>query len=153
MKRFKFSLEEVLSYKQQILESLQIEQGELLRRAEEQRRVLERSRTVYADYGAEYARRCAEGLSASDVMMYQMGLRAQEKEIERESHRLQERLNAVEEKKKEVVEAKKETSTLEKLRENKLEDYNKAAAKLEEQFIEEFVSTLRSVKDSDHQSA
>ena len=39
-----------------------------------------------------------------------------------------------------VVEATKEVSSLEKLEEGQLEEYNKVAMKHEEQFIEEFVS-------------
>ena len=42
-----------------------------------------------------------------------------------------------------MVEAKKETASLEKLREKKLDLYNKEAAKAEERFLEEFVSTTR----------
>ena len=75
--------------------------------------------------------------------MYQNGLRAGEQEIQRETRRLEE-LQAVEEKKREaVVEAKKETSSIEKLKEKKLDAYQKAVAKSEELFIEEFVSTAR----------
>ena len=39
----------------------------------------------------------------------------------------------------------KETATLEKLKEHKLEDYRKAEQKDEEQRIEEFVSTTRAM--------
>ena len=42
-------------------------------------------------------------------------------------------------KKEEVIEAKTDTSKFEKLKEKKVEEYNKAAAKEEESFIEEFV--------------
>ena len=55
-----------------------------------------------------------------------------------------EKLKAQEEKKRaEVVEARKETSSIEKLREKKLAAYHKALEKSEEQFIEEFVSAAR----------
>ena len=43
----------------------------------------------------------------------------------------------------EVVEAKKDTSSIEKLREKKLDSYNKAVQKSEELIIEEFVTTAR----------
>lgn len=51
-----------------------------------------------------------------------------------------------EKKRQEVVEAKKETSSIEKLKEHKLEEYNKAVQKQEEQFIEEFVSTKNAME-------
>ena len=78
-----------------------------------------------------------------EALMYQNGLRAAEQEIQRETRRLEE-LPAEEEKKREaVVEAKKDTSSIEKLKEKKLDAYRRAEAKSEETFIEEFVSTMR----------
>ena len=64
-------------------------------------------------------------------------------EIQRETLRLEALREAEEKKREEVVEAKKETSSIEKLKERKLEDYNKAVLKSDEQFIEEFVSSTR----------
>ena len=43
------------------------------------------------------------------------------------------------------MEAKKETATIEKLKEHKLDDYRKAEQKAEEQRIEEFVTTTRAM--------
>ena len=55
-----------------------------------------------------------------------------------------EELEAEAEKRREaMVEAKKETSSIEKLKEMKLEAYHKEEAKSEELFIEEFVSSTR----------
>lgn len=42
-----------------------------------------------------------------------------------------------------MVDAKKDTSSIEKLREKKLEAYNKAVQKSEEALIDEFVTTKR----------
>ena len=47
-------------------------------------------------------------------------------------------------KRQEVVEAKKETSSLDKLKEKKLDLYNKSVQKAEEILIDEFVSSARS---------
>ena len=61
-----------------------------------------------------------------------------------EAHQLLQDLQKQEEaKRKEVVEAKKDTSSIEKLREKKLEVYNKAVQKSEENLIDEFVTTKR----------
>lgn len=66
-----------------------------------------------------------------------------ERQIE-EAHQLLRDLQKQEEaKRKEVVEAKKDTSSIEKLREKKLEVYNKAVQKSEENLIDEFVTTKR----------
>ena len=42
-----------------------------------------------------------------------------------------------------MVDAKIDTSSIEKLKEHKLEDYNKAVQKAEENLIDEFVSSAR----------
>lgn len=143
MKKFKFSLDTVLSYKQQVLEALQGEHALALAAVREQEALLERLWQQYRDYNAEYRRRAEEGLLLTEALMYQNGLRAAEREIQLETARLEE-LRAEEEKRREkVVEAKKDTSSIEKLKEKKLDDYHRAEAKSEEAFIEEFVSTMR----------
>ena len=143
MKKFKFSLDTVLSYKQQVLEALQGEHALALAAVREQETLLENLWQQYRDYNAEYRRRAEEGLPLTEALMYQNGLRAAEQEIQRETQRLEE-LRAEEEKRREkVIEAKKDTSAIEKLREKKLDAYHKAEAKSEEAFIEEFVSTMR----------
>ncbi len=143
MKKFKFSLDTVLSYKQQVLEALQGEHALALAAVREQEALLEDLWQEYRDYNAEYRRRAEEGLPLTEALMYQNGLRAAEQEIQRETRRLEE-LRAEEEKRREkVVEAKKDTSSIEKLKEKKLDAYHKAEAKSEEAFIEEFVSTMR----------
>ena len=143
MKKFKFSLDTVLSYNQQVLEALQGEHALALAAVREQETLLEDLWQEYREYNAEYRRRAEEGLVLTEALMYQNGLRAAEQEIQRQTQRLEE-LRAEEEKKRErVVEAKKDTSSIEKLKEKKLDAYHKAEAKSEEAFIEEFVSTMR----------
>ncbi len=143
MKKFKFSLDTVLSYKQQVLEALQGEHALALAAVRAQEELLEDLWQGYRDYNAEYRQRAEEGLPLTEALMYQNGLRAAEQEIQRETRRLEE-LQAEEEKKREaVVEAKKDTSSIENLKEKKLDAYRRAEAKSEETFIEEFVSTMR----------
>ena len=143
MKKFKFALDTVLSYKQQVLDALQGEHAEILARVRNQEELLEDLWQGYRDYNAEYRQRAEEGLPLTEALMYQNGLRAAEQEIQRETRRLEE-LQAEEEKKREaVVEAKKDTSSIEKLKEKKLDAYRRAEAKSEEQFIDEFISAAR----------
>ena len=145
MKKFKFSLETVLSYKDQVLNSLRNEHGAILAAIREQEDVLDEVWRRYREYNEEFCERKRTGMSAMDAVMYQSALRAQELEIKRQTEKL-EKLQAEEEKKRnEVVEAKKETASLEKLRERKLDHYNKEIQKSEEQRIEEFVVTQRAM--------
>ena len=143
MKKFKFSLDSVLSYKQQVLESLQGEHAVILAQVREQEGVLERTWQDYRDCDAEYRQRKAEGITITDAMVYQNGLRVLERDIQRESDRLEELQKQEEAKRQEVVDAKIDTSSIEKLKEKKLDLYNKEAAKNEEVLIDEFVSSAR----------
>ena len=76
-------------------------------------------------------------------MQYEQYLRATERQIEEAVEILKQLQAEAEAKRLEVVEAKKDTSSIEKLREKKLDSYNKAVQKSEELIIEEFVTTAR----------
>ena len=143
MKKFKFSLDSVLSYKEQILESLQGEHAAILAQVREQEGVLEAVWQEYRDCDDEYRQRKAEGITIADAMFYQNGLRVLEADIQRETEKLEELKKQEEAKRQEVVDAKIDTSSIEKLKEHKLEDYNKEVQKAEESFIDEFVSSAR----------
>lgn len=143
MKKFRFPLDTVLSYKQQVLDALRGEHAAILAEVHTQEEWVEHLWQEYRAYSEEYRQRSAEGLVMTEALMYQTGLRSIEREIQRETEKL-DALRAKEEAKRaEVVEAKKETSSIEKLREKKLDAYHKAEAKSEEQFIDEFISAAR----------
>lgn len=144
MKKFKFSLDSVLSFKQQALDALRGEHAAILLEVREQEERLAAVRRQYREYNEEYCRRKTEGMTIADATMYQTGLRVLEMNIEAETVLLEEIRKKEEAKRNEVVEAKKETSSLEKLKDKKLDVYQKAAQKSEEVFIEEFVVSARS---------
>lgn len=143
MKKFKFALDSVLSYKQQVLDALKGEHAAILAQVREQEDVLEAVWRDYRGCNEEYRRRKAEGLTIMDAMFYQNGLRVLEADIQRETDRLAELRKKEEAKRQEVVDAKIDTSSIEKLKEHKLDDYNKAVQKSEENLIDEFVSSAR----------
>ena len=118
MQKFRFSLNTVLAYKQQIEDSLQSEYSAALARVREQEETLE-------------------------ALAYQGRLRAFEREIEEGEKQLKQLQEQAEEKRQAVVEARKETASLEKLKEKKLGEYNKAFSKSEELAVEEFISAVR----------
>ena len=143
MKKFRFSLETVLEYKQQVLDSLQAEHGAILAQVRQQEELIEELEAEYRHMSGEFNRRKLEGLSILDAIKYEQVLRAMEREIEEARERLRELQKQAEKKREQVVEAKKETSSIEKLREKKLEYYNKTVQKGEEALIDEFVTTKR----------
>ena len=143
MKKFKFSLDTVLSYKEQVLDALKGEHAAILVKVREQEDYLDGLWSKYRAYNAEYSQRKIEGMTILDATIYQSGLRHMETVIQQETERLETLRKEEEAKRQEVVEAKKETSSLDKLKEKKLEAYHKEEAKSEELFIEEFVSSTR----------
>ena len=93
----------------------------------------------------EFTQRKLEGINILDALNYETYLRSLERKLQEEHRKLERLRKREEEKRAQVVEARKETATLEKLKEHKLEDYRKAEQKDEEQRIEEFVSTTRAM--------
>lgn len=145
MKKFKFSLDTVLAYKQQALDAAKAEHGAILARVREQEQVVAREEQCYREYNLEYRQRKEEGLTIGEAAVYQNGLRAQEMRIQREIDRLEALKKQEEEKRAQMIEAKKESASLEKLREQKLDAYNKAVQKSEEAMIDELISRNRAV--------
>ena len=143
MKKFRFSLETVLDYKQQVLESLQIEHAAIQAKVRAQEERLRGLEEQHWELDAEFSQRKLEGIAILDAMKYAQYLRATERAIEEAEAVLEDLREQEEAKRSEVVEAKKETSSIEKLRERKLDGYNKALRKSEEAMIDELVSTKR----------
>ena len=143
MKKFRFSLETVMEYKQQILDSLQTEHGAILAKVRRQEALIEELEAAYRHLAQEFNRRKLEGISILDAMKYEQYLRSSERQLEEAYQHLAELQKQEEAKRDEVVEAKKETASIEKLREKKLENYNKTVQKGEEALIDEFVTTKR----------
>ena len=143
MKKFRFSLETVLDYKQQALDALQVEHGAILAQVKAQEAEIQEMEAAYRHLNGEFARRKLEGITIVDAMKYEQYLRAMERQLEEAYQHLELLKQQAEEKRQEVVEAKKETSSIEKLREKKLDGYNKALQKSEEAMIDELVSTKR----------
>lgn len=143
MKKFHFSLETVLDYKQQILASLQAEHGAILAQVREQEQLIEELEAEYQQMDGEFAQRKLEGIAILDAMKYEQYLRAMERQIQLALEDLAQLQKKEEAKRAEVVTAKQDTSSIEKLREKKLDHYKKAMQKNEEAMIDELVSTKR----------
>ena len=145
MKKFSFSLETVLDYKNQALDSLRMEHGAILAQVRAQEKVIEDLETEHRQSDDDFTQRKLEGINVLDAMSYEAYLRSLERKLQEEYRKLERLQKREEEKRTQVVEARKETATIEKLKEHKLEDYRKAEQKEEEKRIEEFVTTARSM--------
>ena len=145
MKKFRFSLETVLDYKNQVLDAIRAEHAAILAQVRAQEQVVENLEKEHRQVDGEFTQRKLEGLTVLDALNYEQYLRSLEREIQTEYYKLAKLRKQEEAKRAQVVEARQETATIEKLKEHKLEDYRKAEQKDEEQRIEEFVSTTRAM--------
>lgn len=143
MKRFRFQLEPVLDYKQQVLDGLMTELGTLQERARRQeRRKLDADRRL-ADYDAEFAEKRETGISVVEAMEYQSCQEVLAREARREAEELKRALKRVEEKRLQVVSARQDTLSLEKLRDIRRKEYDAALLKEEEKMIDDLTASRR----------
>ncbi|MGN0674127.1 MAG: flagellar FliJ family protein [Oscillospiraceae bacterium] len=139
MKRFEFSLNKLKGYKQQVLDREKNDLAHLRRQQQQyidEKNALEEKLRRSND---EFCEKSAQGMTIMQVTTfkgYHHSLSKQIKElelsIENMEVKVQRQLGV-------VIEATKEVSSLEKLEDKQLEEYNFKAAKAEEQFISEYV--------------
>lgn len=141
MKKFQFSLSTVLGYKQQVQEGLQNEHAQLLHRVREAEQRLEELEEAYRSCNRELREAEAKGTTVAEVLKYQSALRYWEQQIHDARAHLVQCRQAAEAKRAELVVARQETASLEKVRERKQEEYRHQVQKSEELFIEELVAS------------
>lgn len=148
MKKFSFSLDKVLDYKQQMLESVRAEHAIALAQMHQQEDVVQEAWNGYRLYNQEFCESKKTGLLITEALFYESRLRAMEAKIQQETNHLVKLREIEEQKRNVVIEVKQETASLEKLKEKKMDLYQKAVQKNEEAFIEEFVSNTRAASCS-----
>lgn len=139
MKRFEFSLNKLMGYKKQVLDR---EKNDLAHLRRQQQQMLDEkseleARLTYSNN--EFCQKSGIGMTVLQITMfksYHQSLSQQIKELEASIEKMEEK---VQKQLGVVIEATKEVSSLEKLEEKQLEEYNFMVAKQEEQFISEYV--------------
>ena len=140
MKRFEFSLNKLKGYKQQVLDR---EKHDLAHLRRQQQQYIDEKTSLEEKLrisNSEFCKKSAQGMTIMQVTTfkgYHQSLSEQIKELEKSIEsmevKVQKQLGV-------VIEATKEVSSLEKLEEKQLEEYNFRVAKADEQFIEEYVN-------------
>ncbi len=140
MKRFQFTLDKLMGYKDQVLSK---EKNDLAQLRSDQLKVISEKEEMehkLRESGEEFAEKAALGMSIMEITMFKGfhnalidQIRLKEKQISEFDDRIAKQLNV-------VVEASKDVNSLEKLRDKQLEEYRFRVNKSEEQFIEEYVS-------------
>lgn len=144
MKKFRFSLEKVLDYKTQVEDNLKNEHAQAVKRVTDQEKVIAGLEKEFGQCRVTFEEKKKEGCVLYDLQVYENYLSRINRQIRQEKEVLTRFKVEAEKKRQLVVAAKVETSSIEKLKEKKVQEYNKEMQKSDEQFIEEFVSNLRS---------
>ncbi len=143
MKKFRFGLDSVLDYRQQVLEGRQNEYARTLQKAAQQQERVDDAQARYQDLNHRFREEAAQGIAASDAMGFEMGLRVLEMEITRETNRLRELEAEAEQQRTRVLQAHQDAAILERLKEKQKDAYQKKLQKQDERFIDELVSAVR----------
>lgn len=153
MKKFVFTLDKVLDYKTQVENNLRNEYAQKMDKVKKQELHIDSLNAEFAGCRNEFEARKKQGCTANLMVSYDGYLNNLRKQIEREKEKLKELRMDAERKRMEMVAAKVETSSFEKLKEKKQLEYEKEAMKKEEQFIEEFVSNTAASGKKDQMAA
>lgn len=140
MKKFAFQLETVMNYKNQRLESKRNEHGQAIAKVNKQKEKIAEIVRKYNEFNIEFNEKKRQGISIVQAMEYSSFLQKLDVQLKQEETILAEMKKQEEKKRLEMVEVKIETSTLEKLKEKKFNQYKKDVQKSEELFIEEFIT-------------
>lgn len=152
MKKFQFTLQKLMDFRQQELDrqkntlsALQADLQRIYREKEELIRRVEES-------SEELDLVCRQGAQAFEISVRKRYIVTLQQEIHEHDASAAVKQQEINKQLGVVVEATKDVRTLEKLEEKQLEEYKAAAAKENEQFIEEFVSG-QSIRKTQSQGA
>lgn len=139
MKRFQYSLETVLDYKTQVLDHLKEEHAVILQDVNLKKQEIANLKREMMEFQDNFDSAKQEGVPIESFRLYDMCIGGMEKRIDAEKEALGVLQQKERKKKSEVITAKVDTSKFEKLKTRRYREYQKAQAKEEEAFIEEFV--------------
>ena len=143
MRRFHFQLEKVLDYKNQILDNVVGEEAAIMAKIREEEGILTGLDKEYEDCCKILNEKQKNGMDAMSMHIYEnyldiLGFRIRNARQDLELLQRQEEM-----KRQQLLEAKKESTSLEKLKERRLEEYQIGFQKQMEKEIEEYISNNR----------
>ena len=141
MKKFKFSLEKILQLKEQFLKSLKNDLSTLhilLKEKEEEIKLLW---LKYSESDKSYKNKSSLSILPYEIKFYKDYMNTLLSSIKKKEEEKELIFKKIEAKKQEIINLNIEISSIEKLKEKKLIQYNYQVQKMEELLIEEFVSS------------
>ncbi len=145
MKKFTFSLDKVLDYKTQVEQNLINEHSQIVQKIKKVEGHIEHLETEFSDVSLSLQEQKEKGCLVQSFYLYEGYLSNIETNIKREKNELKNLVVTEELKRKEVIQAKTETTSIDKLKEKRITAYQHEVRKAEELFIEEFVASKRAV--------
>lgn len=145
MKKFAFTLEKVLGFKNQTLDLLKSQLSAIqheLNLIEE--RIVELGQT-FDKVNSELVENMVLGITSADISVYKVYLNNTSAQIRKEEDKKTLTLEKIRKKQQEIIKANIEIASLEKLKERQLEEYRKAVQKADEIELNEFIGNLTSV--------
>ncbi|MCH3998800.1 MAG: flagellar export protein FliJ [Lachnospiraceae bacterium] len=139
MKKFKYSLQNVLQYKDEILDTEKGEYAARMAAVNQQKKRIEDLVKEQDDLSEEFDEVKRGSTCITDFQIFSGLLDSMERQIEEEQKKLVKLEKHAEEQKKVVIAANVDVKKFVKLKERKLQDYQKAEQKDNEEFVEEFV--------------
>ncbi|QSX07199.1 hypothetical protein JYG23_07600 [Sedimentibacter sp. zth1] len=140
MKKFEFSLEKILQFKNQNLKNLKNDLSNLQFLLSKKDEEIENLKIKYIKSDNLYIEKTRTLILSYEIQYYKDYMNSLLNLIKKKSEEKQILLKKIELKKLEIIEMNREISTIDKLKEKKVDEYNKALQKSEEIFIEEFVT-------------
>lgn len=145
MKKFKFSLETVLNYKEQNENNLRAEHAAALQQVAKQEKKIEEIRQKQKQTADELNEKRSSGFNVLQIQTFEKYLNYLKGELKKELQVLDILKKKEEERRAALIAARTETKSISKLKEKRLTEYKKAEAKQEELDIEEFISRKESL--------
>jgi flagellar export protein FliJ len=144
MKKFAFSLEKVLSFKQQTLNVKLNELALFQMKLRELEKEIEDLNNKFADTNRKMVEELQTGLNSNDISIYKMYFNTLNQKIQKYIEDKRQLLEVIAQKRADIVLANSEISGLEKLRDKQLDEYLKNKQKSDELAMDEYVNQVRS---------
>lgn len=148
---YKFALEPVLNHREFLEKKLQAELGALKKVAEEEQRRMRAYKKAKNTFLEELKQKQSQSMTMSEIMLYVSFVERLSKDIEKQKEKVADVEKKLEKGVEDLIEAKKNKKTLEKIKNNKAKEYHNALLKKEQAFLNE-VATTRFVRQLQHQA-
>lgn len=145
MKKFAFSLERVLNFKNQTLDVLKSELATLQQEMNDLEQFISHLQEVFTQTNKTLVAQMEQGVSASEINVYKVYLNDINLHIKKKLEEKEQLSFKIARKQTEIISANVEIASLDKLKQKQYEEYQKAAQKASETELEEFINNLTAI--------